>query len=89
MIPLEYTADEVTSRGAELYGRDLRAVVEPGNAGRFLVLDVVSGKYEIADDVLTATLRLPAREPGAITYGVRIGHRDAYRMGSDAPGARL
>jgi hypothetical protein len=75
------TASEIATRGQEIYEREIRAKVEDGNKGRFLVLDIDTGDYEIAEDDLTATHRLLARRPGAVTYGVRIGHRAAYRIG--------
>ena len=76
-----YTTDEVGRRGRELYEKKLRAQVESGHAGQFLVLDIVTGDYEIADDDLTASDRLLARKPNAKLYGLRIGSPTTYRLG--------
>ena len=76
------TADEIARRGEQLYDESLREKLEPGHRGRFLVLDIDTGDYEIADDDLTATQRLLTRCPQAVTYGVRIGRRDAYHLGA-------
>ena len=48
-----------------------------------VVIDVNTGDYEIDDD-LTATLRLCVRDPGAITWGERVGYPAPYRMSSRA-----
>lgn len=76
-----YTTDEVGRRGSEIYDQKLRAQVEPTHAGQFLVLDILTGDYEIAADDLTASDRLLARNPRAVLYGVRIGSPTAYRLG--------
>lgn len=76
-----YTPEDVARIGQEIYNRNLRGVVEAANAGRFLVLDVLSGDYEIDDDDLAASDRALARNPRAVLYGVRIGYPVAYRLG--------
>ena len=75
-----HTTEEVARNGRELYERGLRGEVEPKHSGRFLVLDVQSGDYEIADEDLDASERLLERRPDAILYGLRIGERAAYRI---------
>lgn len=74
------TKEEIARRGQELYEQHLRATVEAGNEGKFLVLDLNTGAYEIDDD-LTASERLLTRHPDAEIYGVRIGYPTAYRLG--------
>jgi hypothetical protein len=76
-----YTTEEIARRGREVYEREVRHAVEPEHRGRFLVLDVQSGDYEIADDDLEASERLLERRPGALLYGLRIGEAAAYRIG--------
>ena len=39
------------------------------------------GNYEIADEDMVATERLLAKNPEAMTYGLRIGFGAAYRLG--------
>jgi hypothetical protein len=74
------TPEEIADRGRELYENQIRANVEDGNIGKFLVLDIETGDYEIDDEDPVATNRLLVRRPGAITYGVRIGYPAAYCM---------
>ncbi|MCW3096620.1 MAG: hypothetical protein JWL77_2238 [Chthonomonadaceae bacterium] len=77
-----YSTEEVGKRGQEIYERVLRTQVESQHQGEFLVLDILSGAYEIDRDDLTASDRLLARKPDAVLYGLRIGYPAAYRLGS-------
>ena len=84
------TTEEVARRGQELYERNIRHKVEPEQIGRFLVVDIESGDYEVADDDLSASDRMLARKPDARLYGLRVGRDYAYRLGGrplDSPGA--
>ncbi len=76
-----YTPEEVVTKGEALYQQQIRAEVEDGNKGRFLVVDIETGEYEIAADDLLATKRLLAKRPNAVVYGLRIGFPTAYRLG--------
>ena len=49
--------------------------------GRFVVIDVNSGEYEIAGKDVEATLRLRERVPDAYTYAIRVGYSAAYFFG--------
>ncbi len=81
-MPYEnYTMEEVAARGEAIYAEQLREQVEAGNHGKFLVLDIETGDYEIEAEDARATHRILARRPAAVLYGLRIGHRAAYRMG--------
>ena len=71
---------DVERRGQALYEEKIRSRVEATERGKFVVIDVGSGDYEIDSDDAAATVRLMARSPGAVTYAVRVGHAAAYRM---------
>jgi hypothetical protein len=75
----------VSRRGGELYEARVRAEVEPAHLGRFLALDVLSGDYEVGDEVLAVAARLRERRPGAEVYLMRVGRRAAFRLGGRAP----
>ena len=45
------------------------------------MVDIETGNYEIADEDMVATERLLAKNPEAMTYGLRIGFGAAYRLG--------
>ena len=48
--------------------------------GKFVVIDVHSGDYEIDKRDAVATRRLIKRRPTAFTYAIRVGFPTAYRM---------
>lgn len=78
------STEEIVRRGKEIYDRDIRARVEEQHRGQFLVVDIFTGEYEIARNDGTASERLRARCPNALTYGVRIGSPVAYRLGGQS-----
>lgn len=76
-----YTPKEVETQGEAIYGQQIRTKVEAKNKGKFLVIDIETGEYEIDPDDLMATKRLLAKRPNAVLYGLRIGFPTAYRIG--------
>ena len=76
-----YTPDEVRARGEALYAEQIRDQVKAEDKGKFLVMDIETGDYEIDEEDLRATKRVLAKRPAAVVYGLRIGHRAAYRLG--------
>lgn len=77
----KYSPAEVESRGEGIYAQQIRHKVEAQNKGRFLVVDIETGEYEIDEEDLEATRRALAKRPDAVLYGLRIGHPTAYRLG--------
>ncbi|MDQ3864114.1 MAG: hypothetical protein M3317_11565 [Actinomycetota bacterium] len=59
-------AQEVARRGKEIYEREIRAEVEPEQEGRFLVVDIKSGSYALADDELEAFDRAREKTPNGV-----------------------
>ena len=76
-----YTSKEVASRGEAIYKKQIRNKVEPKHKGKFLVIDIETGEYEMNADDLVATKRLLAKHPDAVIYGLQIGSPTAYRIG--------
>jgi hypothetical protein len=76
-----HTTEKIARRGQELHERKIHREVEPEHDGRFLVVDVKSGDYEIADDDLSASDGMLARRPDAMLYGLLVGRDYAYRLG--------
>ena len=62
-----YTPEVVTARGEEIYQQQIRHKVEPEHKGKFLVLDIETGDYEIDAEDLEATMRLLSKHPKAVT----------------------
>ena len=77
-----YSKEEFAQRGDALYETQIRAEVEEGNNGKIVAIDIETGAFEVADDILPATNRLFERFPDAQPWIVRIGHRVVDRFGS-------
>ncbi len=85
---LPLTAEEIARRGEDLYERGIRAKVDrPENRGKFVVIDIDTGAFEVDDEDLAATERLLARNPGTLTYGLRVGDDVAYDLGGHIAGS--
>ncbi len=76
-----YSPEEITARGEAIYREQIRNLMETTEKGKFVIIDIETGDYEIDSRDVTATLKLLER-PDAVTYGVRIGYRTAYRIGA-------
>lgn len=81
ILQREITADEVGRIGEEIYRRDIRPKVYPQHKGKFCVIDIETGDFEVDEDDLAASKRLRARRPAGEKYGVRIGYTTAYKLG--------
>jgi hypothetical protein len=79
---VEYSAKEIAERGEALYRQRIAGELDAADGGRFIVIDIETGEFEIDDDDLAATERVLARRPDAVTYGLRIRHVTAYRLGA-------
>ena len=72
---------EVARKGELIYQERIKHLVDPIHLGKFLVVDVETGDYEIGERMKIASKKLRERKPEAITYGVRVGFLSAYRWG--------
>jgi hypothetical protein len=77
-----YSKEEFARRGDEIYETQVRPQVEMGNYGKIVAIDIETGAFEAADEILTATGRLFKRIPDAQPWIVRIGHRAVHRFGA-------
>jgi hypothetical protein len=76
----QFTKEEIAQRGKEIYERDIRPLVEAGNKGRVVAIDVHTGEYELADDALRSTERLRARLPEAEIFFIRVGYPGLHQI---------
>ena len=76
----DHTAETIAARGKAIY-QQLRNEVEPHHNGKFLVIDIETGDYEIDAKGTLAINRLFVKRPDAVIYLLRIGHRTAYQIG--------
>jgi hypothetical protein len=52
------------------------------NDGKIVAINIETGMFEIADDLMTASKSLSARLPDAQTWFVRIGHQAVDHFGA-------
>ena len=62
-----YSKEEFARRGDEIYESQVRPQIEEGNYGKIVAIDIETGAFEVADEILTATDRLFKRLPDAPT----------------------
>lgn len=77
----DYTREEIAERGEEIYAREIKERVEPEEKGKFVVIDIETGEYEIDESDLAATKRALAKRAVAVLYHIRVGHRAATKLG--------
>jgi hypothetical protein len=66
--------EEVARKGLDWYERKIKAEVEPEHVGKYLVINVETGEYELGDDYMETSNRAIARFPNDLRYAMRIGH---------------
>ncbi len=72
---------EESGAGDAIYERDIRLLVNEGNEGKFVAIDIETGAYEVDADELAASDRLMARVPDPQIWLKRIGSRYVRRFG--------
>lgn len=77
----DYTREEVSERGERIYEQEIKERVEPQENGKFVIIDIETGEYEIDKNDLAATKRALAKRPEAVLFHIRIGHRAATKLG--------
>lgn len=74
--------EEIARLGDEIYERDIRSKVEADHHGEYVAIDVSSGSWATAADLLAAADRLRTECPDAIdVWLLRIGYRALHHFG--------
>lgn len=76
-----YSKEEFARRGDDIYERVIRPHLTVADEGKFVMIDIETGLYEIDDDEIAASDRLRARRPEAQMWMVRVGSRGVHRFG--------
>lgn len=76
-----YSKEETARKGRKIYEQSVRPLVEAGNRGKIVAIDVDTGAFEVAENTLAAADPLIARNPDAQIWIVRIGYRGVHRFG--------
>jgi uncharacterized protein YicC (UPF0701 family) len=76
-----YSKEEFARRGDEIYESQVRQQIdEEIDRGKVVAIDIETGAFEVADELLVASKHLLARLPNAQTWFVRIGHLAVDRL---------
>ena len=68
---------EIAQKAKAIYESSIRAKVEPEHIGKYLVIDVETGEWDMDADDYAASLRMFDKKPEGRRFAVRIGHRAA------------
>ena len=69
---LHYSKDEFVKRGDRIYEQDIQPHLTPEDEGKFVLIDIETGAYEIDANELAASDRLLARCPTAQVWMMRV-----------------
>ena len=75
-------SDRRMALGKEIYETKIKHLVDPHDYGKFLALDVTTEDYAVNQDLIVAEDELKSRQPEAVIYIVRVGHRAPFRIRS-------
>lgn len=67
-------APAIAEAGRRLYQEKLQALLEPKETGRYLVLNVEAGEFELGDDALTPSETMRRRFPNTLFFALRAGY---------------
>ena len=77
-----YSKEEFARRGDELYEQCVVPHLVDADKGKFVVIDIESGDYEIDSNEAVASDRLWTRFPDAQPWVVKVGSRHVWRFGA-------
>jgi hypothetical protein len=82
MLRRKYSPEEILRRGQALYEREIRREVEAENRGKFVIINIDTGEYEMDADDIAAAKRATARFGNAPQVVMRVGYPAAYYLGA-------
>lgn len=59
-----YRREDIVPRGTEIYERDIKPLVEPEHIGKYLVIDIETGEWDMDADPYAASLRAAKKNQG-------------------------
>ena len=76
------SSNDATRLGNEIYKRDILPLVEDDHFGEYVAIDINSGSWAVAGDLLAAASDLRSRHPDVVdVWSVRVGHRALRHFG--------
>ena len=80
-----YSKQQFARRGDAIYERDILPRLTEDDKGKYVLIDIETGDYEIDDDQLAASDRLWKRHPKAQPWLRRVGYRHAHTLAGRNP----
>ena len=86
MKPIEFKRKrrypkEVFARmGDEIYENKVRPLVEEGNKGKIVAIDIETGDYAVDKNTLYASRQLIDKNPDAQVWCIRVEYEGVHRM---------
>ena len=77
----DLTDVEISALGKLIYRQNIRPLMTEKDIGRIVYVDVRSGEYEVAENMLDATHKLKKRIPDACGFMVRVGYSAPVFLG--------
>jgi hypothetical protein len=84
MISTMPDPERIVRREKDIYNTRLRPEIEPGNKGKYVVINVETGDDALGGDVPDLADRLQAQQPDAPLDSMRIGFPYTDRLGRRA-----
>ena len=70
----DLTDVEISALGKMIYRKNIRPLLTEADIGKYVIVDVYSGEYEIDENCAEADLRLEKRAPDACGFILRVGY---------------
>ena len=77
----DLTPVEISALGKMIYRKTIRPLMTEDDIGKYVIVDVYTGEYEIDENCVEADLRLEKRVPDACGFILRVGYSAAYFLG--------
>ena len=77
----DLTGVEISALGKMIYRKKIRPLMTEEDIGKYVIVDVYSGEYEIDEWSVEADLRLRERVPDACAYIMRVGFSAGFFLG--------
>ena len=81
MAQPDLTDPAIAVAGKKIYQEKIRPLMTEDDIGKFVIVDVNSGEYEIDEVASAASKRLRQRRPDSLRFGMRVGYSAAYFFG--------
>lgn len=88
MSTMPVSSAEIVRRGKAIYEERIRAQVEPAHIGKYLVINIENGEYEVDEEHVAASDRAAEKNPGAPLFGMRVGYPTVGRIGTSIASTR-